>query len=108
MALEGIKRSSRFGIAAWVGLGTAVLSLVAAAQKDKAEDKVAQLFAKTEIMIPMRDGVKLHTEIFVPRESREQLPFLLTRTPYGVTNNKGNNHYRDGSYMSSLRTVTSS
>jgi uncharacterized protein len=98
MALEGIKRSSRFGIAAWVGLGTAVLSLVAAAQKDKAEDKVAQLFAKTEIMIPMRDGVKLHTEIFVPRESREQLPFLLTRTPYGVTDDKGNNHYLDGSY----------
>jgi uncharacterized protein len=98
MALEGIKRSSRFGIAAWVGLGTAVLSLVAATQKDKAEDKVAQLFAKTEIMIPMRDGVKLHTEIFVPRESREQLPFLLTRTPYGVTDDKGNNHYLDGSY----------
>jgi len=98
MALEGIRRSSGFGIAAWVALGTAALSLVATAQKDKAEDKVAQLFIKTELMISMRDGVKLHTEIFVPRESREPLPFLLTRTPYGVTDDKGNNHYLDGSY----------
>jgi len=98
MALEDLRHSSGFGIAVWVALGTAALSLVVAAQKDKAEDKVAQLFAKKEITIPMRDGVKLHTEIFVPRESREPLPFLLTRTPYGVTDDKGNNHYLDGSY----------
>ena len=98
MALEGIRRSSGFGIAACVALGMAALALVVGAQKDKAEDKVAQLFVKTESMIPMRDGVKLHTEIFVPRESREQLPFLLTRTPYGVTDDKGKNHYLDGSY----------
>ena len=36
------------------------------------------------VMIPMRDGVRLHTEIFVPRRSAEPLPILLTRTPYGA------------------------
>jgi hypothetical protein len=33
-------------------------------------------------MIPMRDGVKLHTKIFRPSGMREPLPFLFERTPY--------------------------
>ena len=32
-------------------------------------------------MIPMRDGVKLHTEIYAPKNSAAPLPFLITRTP---------------------------
>ena len=40
---------------------------------------------KIEVMIPMRDGVRLHTEIFRPKRSRERLPFLLVRTPYGAS-----------------------
>ena len=35
-------------------------------------------------MIPMRDGVKLHTVIFTPKDQKEKLPFLMLRTPYGV------------------------
>src|SRR5439155_1602748 len=35
-------------------------------------------------MIPMRDGVKLHTTIFVPRGVHAPLPFIFTRTPYGA------------------------
>ena len=34
--------------------------------------------------IAMRDGVKLHVEIFYPRGATEPLPFLFERTPYGV------------------------
>lgn len=41
-------------------------------------------YEKKSVMIPMRDGIKLHTVIFVPKESQEPLPFLLSRTPYGV------------------------
>ncbi|MGA2593123.1 MAG: CocE/NonD family hydrolase [Bryobacteraceae bacterium] len=44
----------------------------------------ASVFTKTEAMIPMRDGVKLHTVIFAPREQQERLPILLDRTPYGA------------------------
>lgn len=36
-----------------------------------------------EVMIPMRDGVKLHTKIFVPTDQRGKLPILFERTPYG-------------------------
>jgi putative CocE/NonD family hydrolase len=39
---------------------------------------------KRDVMIPMRDGVRLHTEIYVPRKSAEPLPFLFVRTPYGT------------------------
>ncbi len=41
-------------------------------------------FKKTEVMIPTRDGMKLHTVIFAPEKITELLPFLMTRTPYGV------------------------
>jgi len=36
---------------------------------------------RRDVMIPMRDGVKLHTVILVPKGARDA-PILLTRTPY--------------------------
>ncbi len=42
-----------------------------------------QVFEKRTVFIPMRDGVRLNTCIFAPKDSREPLPFLLWRTPYG-------------------------
>src|SRR5579862_8857675 len=45
-------------------------------------------FIKTEPMIPTRDGVKLHTVVFVPRDTHERLPILLERTPYGAMANE--------------------
>jgi putative CocE/NonD family hydrolase len=41
-------------------------------------------FDKTEVMIPMRDGVKLHTNVFVPRGFASNLPIIMIRTPYGI------------------------
>ena len=41
-------------------------------------------FTETRAMIPMRDGVKLHTVIFVPKNAQPPLPFLIMRTPYGA------------------------
>src|SRR3954454_4263865 len=38
-------------------------------------------YARREEMVPMRDGVKLHTVILVPKGAR-RAPILLTRTPY--------------------------
>jgi hypothetical protein len=43
-------------------------------------------FEKIEQMIPMRDGVKLHTIIYKPTSQREPLPILFQRTPYGIDN----------------------
>ena len=41
-------------------------------------------YQRSEAMIPMRDGVKLHTVILKPADITAPLPFLIQRTPYGV------------------------
>ena len=41
-------------------------------------------YSRRDVMIPMRDGVKLHTVILVPTGAR-RAPILLTRTPYDAT-----------------------
>jgi putative CocE/NonD family hydrolase len=45
-------------------------------------------YVRSEVMIPVRDGVELHTVIVRPEgsdKSGSPLPFLMTRTPYGVS-----------------------
>src|SRR5579863_4852068 len=46
---------------------------------------LAKMFDKREVMIPVRDGVKLHTEIYTPKDAKEPLPMLFERTPYGIS-----------------------
>ncbi|MEO8450170.1 MAG: CocE/NonD family hydrolase [Gemmatimonadota bacterium] len=41
-------------------------------------------YQKHEYTIPMRDGVKLFTSVYVPRDTARAYPILLTRTPYSV------------------------
>src|SRR5215510_2524065 len=41
-------------------------------------------YTRTEAMIPMRDGVRLYTQIDAPTTSTQPLPILLLRTPYGL------------------------
>jgi putative CocE/NonD family hydrolase len=39
-------------------------------------------YTKKEVYIPMRDGVKLFTSIYLPKDNTEKHPMLMTRTPY--------------------------
>ncbi len=55
-----------------------------------AQQNVADRFQVTDVMIPMRDGVRLNTRIFVPLERSAPLPFIMKRTPYGVGGSAGN------------------
>jgi uncharacterized protein len=51
-------------------------------------------YDRRQVMIPMRDGVKLHTVILVPRGAKSA-PILLTRTPYdanALTTNNNSEH----------------
>src|SRR5258705_4102378 len=41
-------------------------------------------YVKRDVMIPMRDGVKLHTVIVVPKGARNA-PIIMTRTPYNAS-----------------------
>ena len=49
-----------------------------------------QDYVKREVMIPMRDGVKLHTVIVIPKGAKNA-PILLTRTPYNATKRTARN-----------------
>jgi uncharacterized protein len=54
--------------------------------RDKAQisNPVQDRYTKQEIMIPMRDGVKLFTAIYAPKDSSKPHPILIQRTPYSV------------------------
>ena len=41
-------------------------------------------YATSDVMIPMRDGVRLHTVIVTPKNATAPLPILMERTPYGT------------------------
>ena len=45
---------------------------------------VRENYTKIERQIPMRDGVKLFTSIYIPKNQTKKYPFLINRTPYTV------------------------
>lgn len=54
----------------------------AAAQYAQDSAWIKDHYYKKEMYIPMRDGVKLFTCIYMPKDSTQKHPILLTRTPY--------------------------
>jgi hypothetical protein len=50
----------------------------------------ADRFEVSDVMIPTRDGTKLHTKVFVPRNQGGPLPIIVKRTPYGIEGSAGN------------------
>ncbi|HEY2460840.1 MAG TPA: CocE/NonD family hydrolase [Candidatus Acidoferrum sp.] len=48
------------------------------------EAEIKAHYTKYEVLIPMRDGVKLFTSIYTPKDTSQTYPFLITRTPYSV------------------------
>jgi len=45
---------------------------------------VLEHYEKQEVMVPMRDGARLFTAIYQPKDHGRSYPFLMERTPYGV------------------------
>lgn len=63
----------------------AVLTLPLAAFSQNADSAwLMNNYTKKEVSIPMRDGIKLFTSIYIPKDQTEKHPILLTRTPYSV------------------------
>jgi hypothetical protein len=57
---------------------------IASAQtpQQQAPTDYTPLYTKQEVMIPMRDGVRLFTAIYAPRDTATRHPILMVRTPY--------------------------
>src|SRR5215472_6498642 len=68
-------------------LAILLFALTTAAQQQERPD-YSKLFDKTDLMIAARDGVKLHTEIYSPKNATEPLPFIFERTPYGLSDDE--------------------
>lgn len=65
---------------------------------------LAEHYSKFEYRIPMRDGVRLFTRVYVPKDDSQAWPILLTRTPYALKP-YGADNYTDpaGSFESLAR-----
>jgi putative CocE/NonD family hydrolase len=59
-------------------------SLAAQGKPDAPEFEVKEHYTKYEYRIPMRDGVRLFTSVYAPKDSSHTYPFLINRTPYDV------------------------
>lgn len=57
---------------------------------------ILEKYTKHEHMIPMRDGVRLYTQVYTPRDTSKTYPFLLKQTPYSV------GHYGPTDYLNRL------
>jgi len=56
--------------------------LFTTAQTDQDSLWIRENYTKKEIYIPMRDGVKLFTAVYTPKDMSEKHPILMNRTPY--------------------------
>ena len=63
-----------------------LLALFACCQFHFAQSKIETLFTKKEVLIPMRDGTKLFTAIYTPKDisTANKYPFLMQRTCYSI------------------------
>ncbi|MDQ6828827.1 MAG: CocE/NonD family hydrolase [Gemmatimonadota bacterium] len=72
-------------------LAIAIAALIALPPTIASSQAPAQMpaYDKTEVLIPMRDGVKLHTTVHVPQGVSRDLPIMFVRTPYGIAGSEG-------------------
>ncbi|MEP6924869.1 MAG: CocE/NonD family hydrolase [Pyrinomonadaceae bacterium] len=54
-------------------------------QQQELADYIKNNYSKREVMIPMRDGVKLFTSIYEPKDTAQKYPIMFDRTPYTVS-----------------------
>lgn len=90
--MRAVRPSIRFALLVPVA---AALTLIAA-QAPPSSDDVRARYTKYEFQVPMRDGVKLFTSVYVPKDDSHAWPILLNRTPYSVA------PYGSGAYRDSL------
>lgn len=61
-----------------------VLAVNLASRQQQSSADVKQQYDKHEFMIPMRDGVRLFTIVYTPKDISQTYPFLIERTPYSI------------------------
>src|SRR5262249_36136133 len=57
---------------------------VFAQERPDSAQSVRERYTKQEHRVPMRDGVRLFTAVYAPKDTSQKYPILLMRTPYSV------------------------
>lgn len=78
-----LRHCGRSGLGAIVAL-LSMLVPARAQEPPPGVEYVREHYAKQEHLVPMRDGVKLHTAVYVPKDATRRYPILMVRTPYSV------------------------
>lgn len=81
--------------------GAVLWCMIAAAQSPPDTSYIRDHYTKMEKYIAMRDGKKLFTSIYLPKDQSKKYPILMTRTPYTVAP-YGENAYRRSLGQNSL------
>jgi hypothetical protein len=71
-----------------------LLLLAAQAARPQGVDWIKAHYTKYEYEIPMRDGKKLFTAVYAPKDTTQRYPMLMQRTPYSLRP-YGVDRYRD-------------
>ena len=80
-----MRRRYRRFVAAAALAALPVLSIRATPGQSTAAPYVLKdFYEKREVMIPMRDGARLFTVLYIPRDPSKKYPFLVIRDAYGV------------------------
>ncbi|MCJ8320870.1 MAG: CocE/NonD family hydrolase [Colwellia sp.] len=74
-------------------LGFSTLAFAADKKPDERGDYIRANYVKYEYQIPMRDGVKLFTSVYMPADDSKKYPMMMQRTPYRVAP-YGSNKYK--------------
>lgn len=77
----------------FIAFSLLLLVLSVSAQNSQDSAWIRDNYIKKEINIPMRDGVKLFTSVYMPKDATEKHPILMTRTPYSCAP-YGENNWR--------------
>jgi len=88
--------ASRKFLIIFVGIVTGSFLAVQTRSQIEGASGVREQYTKSEFRIPMRDGKRLFTAVYAPRDGSRSYPFLMTRTPYSVA------PYGAGEYRRSL------
>ncbi|MBI3414674.1 MAG: CocE/NonD family hydrolase [Verrucomicrobia bacterium] len=97
--------NSSFRLFARVILGGLLFSSRAFAAESSGDTNAswfAENYTKYEHRIPMRDGVKLFTRVYVPKEDAKPWPIVITRTPYALKPYGADNYNNPGGSFRTL------
>jgi uncharacterized protein len=80
----GMKMIRRYVLILLLCPFTLGISAASSFQEDEGRFDVKARYTKAEHLIAMRDGIKLFTVVYAPKDASQKYPIMLNRTPYNV------------------------